>query len=342
MRFFLIWKKKTAWLMALPAGLILVFAVLLYNPVRTLSSLQKVDEHLYIMTYQGDYGFDKFLETGIQASPYAASHPIDNADWACSCFATSNREGKPEFGRNFDWSTNTALLLFTDPPNGYASVSMLDVSYLGFLSGSVELNSLDHALSILDAPYLPFDGMNEYGLAVGLMAVPYAQGGNDPQKSTIGSLHAIRLILDHAKNVAEAVALLQDYNIDFSGGPPVHYLVADPAGNSAVVEFLEDKMSIVRNTEPWQVATNFILSGKTPEQALSSCWRYKAAYEVLDQNEGLLSQNEAMTLLDNISQANTRWSVTYGMVSGDIQVVMQRDYEHILQFKLEMQTAPGW
>ena len=337
-----VWKKKIAWLSAVPAVTLLILVVLLYNPIRTLSSLQKVDEHLYIITYHGDYGFDQFLKTGIQASPNAASRLINNSDWACSCFATSNREGKPEFGRNFDWSTNTALLLYTDPPNGYASVSMLDVFYLGFLSGSVEINSLDQALSILDAPYLPFDGMNEYGLAVGLMAVPYAQGGNDPQKITIGSLHAIRLVLDHAKNVDEAVTLLQDYNIDFTGGPAVHYLVADPSGNSAVVEFLDDKMSIVRNTEPWQVATNFILSGKTPEQALSSCWRYKTAYETLNQQKGLLSQDGAMTLLDNISQANTRWSVTYGMVSGDIQVAMQRDYEHMLQFKLEMQPASGW
>ena len=166
-----IWKKKTIWLIAVPAGLILVAAILLYNPIRTLSSLQKVDEHLYVMTYQGDYGFDQFMKTGLQVSPKAASRPAQEADQACSCFATSNQAGNPEFGRNFDWSTNTALLLFTDPPNGYASVSMLDVLYLDFLSGSVEIDSLEHALSLLEAPYIPFDGMNEYGLAVALMAV---------------------------------------------------------------------------------------------------------------------------------------------------------------------------
>ena len=98
-------------------------------------------------------------------------------------------------------------------------------------------------------------------------------------------------------------------------------------------------MSIVQNTEPWQVATNFILSGKTPEQATASCWRYKTAYESLNQKKGLLSQNEAMTLLDHISQGNTKWSVTYGMISGDIQVVMQKEYEEVLQFRLEMKTA---
>ena len=38
------------------------------------------------------------------------------------------------FGRNFDWRYSPALLLFTDRPaaGGYASVSMVDIAYLGF------------------------------------------------------------------------------------------------------------------------------------------------------------------------------------------------------------------
>lgn len=337
-RILLLWKKKTFWLQAGLAGFVLIFAAQLYNPVRTLSSLQKVDDHLYVMVYKGDYGFEQFIKSGIQDSSDAISRSPENVDWACSCFATSNREGRPEFGRNFDWTTDTALLLFTDPPHGYASVAMLDVSYLGFRSDEVQIDSFEHAFSLLDAPYLPFDGMNEYGLAVGMMAVPYAQGGDDPQKVTIDSLQAIRLVLDHAKNVEEAITLLQNYNIDFTGGPPVHYLIADPAGDSAVLEFLDDKMSVVRNTEPWQVATNFILSGKTPEQALASCWRYKTASELLEQKRGLLSQNEAMDLLENVSQGNTKWSITYGMISGELQVVMHQKYDSVHPFKLEMKT----
>lgn len=335
----LIWKKKAFWLSAVPAGFILVLAVWFYNPVRTLSSLQKVDDHLYVMVYHGDYGFDQFMKTGNLDESNAASHSPENADWACTCFATSSREGQPGFGRNFDWTTDTALLLFTDPPHGYASVAMLDVFYLGFRSGEVQIDSFEHAQSLLDAPYLPFDGLNEYGLAVGMMAVPYAQGGNDPQKATLDSLQAIRLVLDHAMNVEEAITLLQNYNIDFAGGPPVHYLIADPAGNSAVVEFLDNQMSVVRNSEPWQVATNFLLSGKTPEQAVSSCWRYRTASELLNQKKGLLSQNEVMGLLENVSQANTKWSVTYGMVSGDIRVVMHQKYNRVHPFKLEMKTS---
>ena len=37
-------------------------------------------------------------------------------------------------GRNFDWGLHSALVLFTDPPvpGAYASVSMVDISYLGY------------------------------------------------------------------------------------------------------------------------------------------------------------------------------------------------------------------
>ena len=119
------------------AGFILVLDALQNNPIRTLSSLQKGDDHLYVMIVKGDYGFDKFMKTGTQDRSNATSRPPEDVDWACSCFATPNQEGQPGFGRNFDWSTNTALPLFTGPPHGYASVSMLDAAYLGFSSGNV-------------------------------------------------------------------------------------------------------------------------------------------------------------------------------------------------------------
>ncbi len=35
-------------------------------------------------------------------------------------------------GRNFDWNDHRSLLLFTDPPRRYASVSLVDISYLGY------------------------------------------------------------------------------------------------------------------------------------------------------------------------------------------------------------------
>jgi hypothetical protein len=52
--------------------------------------------------------------------------------WACTCFSARNEHGSQLLGRNFDWENHPALLLFTDPPGRYASVSMVDISYLGY------------------------------------------------------------------------------------------------------------------------------------------------------------------------------------------------------------------
>ncbi len=90
----------------------------------TLSSLEQIDDFpLYTMIYEADYsqaGVDVFLSEDSAQS------------WACSLFAAM---GDPEdmlFGRNFDWDFSPALLLFTDPSDGYASVSMVDIAYLGY------------------------------------------------------------------------------------------------------------------------------------------------------------------------------------------------------------------
>jgi predicted choloylglycine hydrolase len=234
-------------------------------------------------------------------------------------------------GRNFDWHNRQTLLLFTDPPDGYASTSMVDISYLDF---PAQNPSWADRVKLLDAPYLPFDGLNERGLAVGMMAVPRARDSSDPQKVTIGSLHAIRLMLDYAKNVSEAVALLQAYAVDFGGGPPIHYLVADASGDSAVIEYLDGRMTVLRNENPWQVSTNFIIAEQTPKGADSSCWRYNKVYKRLKETGGTLSSAEAMALLQDVSQPSTVWSAVYNLTDGGIQVAMGREYDQVHTFRL--------
>ncbi len=144
-------------------------------------------------------------------------------------------------------------------------------------------------------------------------------------------------MLDYARNVDEAIGLLQEYNIDFSDRTPLHYLIADRGGNSVVVEYLDNKMNVIRNTEAWQVSTNFILSGTTLEQARSSCGRYQMTYDTLSRNGGDLSGDGSMLLLENVSQTGTLWSVVYNMTSGDIQVVMARAFGRPHTFNLELE-----
>jgi len=301
----------------------------------TLSSLQKVDDYpLYTMTYTGAYrprvGALSF-ENSIANSD---SYPV----WACSLFTVLLDEGNLLYGRNFDWQFSPALMLFTDPPDGYASVSIVDIEYLGFDSETAKAVTeltIDEQMSLLNAPYIPFDGMNEYGLAIGMAAVPSGDMQPKTGKESIGSLGIIRQMLDRTRTVDEAVDMMQDYNIDFSGGPPLHYLLADATGKSALVEYYDGSMQILYNEQPWHVATNFLRSSvKEPEAG--NCWRYNTIAAQLTEANGRIDTQAAMRLLADVAQNNTQWSVIYHMSNGMITIAMGQKYQTTHQFQLDL------
>jgi predicted choloylglycine hydrolase len=230
------------------------------------------------------------------------------------------------------------VLLFTDPPDGYASVSMVDITYLGFDGQSAQVIvglPLEERRGLLDAPLWPFDGMNEQGLAVGMAAVPGGQGPPDPAKGTVDSLGIIRLMLDRARDVDEAVGLLQDYNVEMDGGPDLHYLLADRSGRSALVEFYEGEMVVLHSDQPWHLATNF-LRAAAGTSASGRCRRYDRMEQVLTEAGGSLGVAPAMDLLAEVAGETTQWSVVYEMSTGTVHVSMGQQYEAPHTFHLPL------
>lgn len=295
---------------------------------RTLESLRQVDDHpLFTMTYYGAY------EAPLAARLLAGG--VGGAgDWACSLFVAFADTQRAIYGRNFDWDADPALLLFTDPPDGYAAVSMVDIRYLGFNRRNVSaLASWQRRRRLLRAPLLPFDGMNEHGLTVGMASVGPSSLPRDPRKPTVGGLYMIRLMLDHARTTDEAITLLKQYNVAFRGGPPIHYLIADPTGHSAVAEFKDRKVYVIPNDQPWQSATNFYLAG-TDERTRRRDWRYQTAAESLEASEGTLGREAAMDLLRRVAQYHTRWSIVYEMSTREIHIATSRRYDRVHTFQL--------
>lgn len=287
--------------------------------VATLRSAQKVDDYpLYTVQYHGSYE-----ATVIGPEQFADDSPR----WGCSLFAAMGDPNDRLYGRNFDWSYSPAALVFTSPADGYASASMVDLAYLFTPTQARSLSELPlrDRKPLLQAPLLPFDGMNDQGLVVGMAAVPTSAPPRDPAKKTVGSLRVIREMLDHARNVDEAVDVMRKYNIDMEGGPPIHYLIADAMGRAVLVELVQGKVTVIRNETAWHLATNFLRS-EAGGNGLGHCWRYDKIYQRLDESGGRMTSQGALDLLSDVSQDSTQWSIIYGMSTGSITVAMGHQY----------------
>ena len=241
----------------------------------------------------------------------------DTTGFACTVFFGAG--GEPIMGRNFDFHDQPALLLRHRPPGEYASISMVDISYLGFDRANLHRRCA-HGDQLRGASRLPFDGMNERGLAVAMAQVP---GARSPAgERAAGSLGVMRLVLDEAATVAEAVAIFRRTAVDFSGGPPLHYLVADASGDSAVVEYVDGRVEVIpRGERPFQAMTNFVLTGGAPDDD-----RYRTAMGTLRRTGGRLTPATTLALLARTAQPHTRWSVAYDLRARTAHVVMGQKY----------------
>jgi hypothetical protein len=294
----------------------------------TLSKLS--DYPLFEMNYLADYrqGSTAFTE-------------LESSTFACSLFAASNTRGGYMLGRNFDWDPNPIVILHTSPTKGYRSISMVNLGFLGINKEQAEkfISKIDvYKNKLAMVPFVPVDGMNEMGLAVGMAAVPKGSNMLDSGKPVMGSLGIMREILDFAATVDEALEIMNTYRIEFGGGPAVHYLIADAGGNSAIVEYGSGKMHIIRNDSDWLGITNFLLEDAGSEPELM-CDRYNKISNKLTANSGVLSIKEGTQLLSDISQGDpmvegTQWSAIYDLSQVMLNVSIGMDYSDWKSFSI--------
>lgn len=337
-------------LLIIVAGSIALF----WNEMRTLFSLEKIDGYgAYQMTYYGDYGFDEFLEVGASSDEdiekfvtkrLLKGMPIDlgvTGD-GCTAFVTKNEQGEVLYGRNFDFLYAPSLQLYTEPKSGYKSVSTVNLSFAGYSEGLLPDGSLFDKFLTLTAPFLPFDGMNEKGVAIALLAVPEAEPPYDSNKITLNTTTAIRLVLDKAATVEDAVELLRNYNIYFSGNIECHYLIADASGHSVIVEFYDDDLQVVEAENDFQIASNFIAyNDLNIGEGFTEFERYDAVEKELLDNNGILNENDVVSLLAEVGVQDgevdkLQWSVVYNLTTGGIRFFIHRNTNNITETELKM------
>ena len=194
----------------------------------------------------------------------------------------------------------------------------------------------------LAAPFLPFDGMNEKGLAISSLAVPEAEAPYDSDQVTLNTTTAIRLVLDHAATVEEAVDLLRQYNIYFSNEIACHYLIADASGHSAIVEYINQELCIVETDEEYQIASNFIAyDGLNIGEGFTEFERYDKVQNAIESNESTLEAESAIQLLVDVGIFDgdidkLQWSVLYNLTTGDGEIFANRKMDNIIEFHLSI------
>ncbi len=343
--------KKTllcilAVLVVLAAGAGFVFR----NEIRTANSIKKVDDGFYTMKYYGDYGFDDFLKVGAADDNRLVefvsrqimkgfSIKVKTPNLSCSTFNAATPEGEYIFGRNFDYQA-VGLLVYTKPADGYASISMVNLAFTGNDQIGGVPDTLWNKVLALSAPYLPLDGINEKGLAVGILQILDTPTSQNTGKVPITSTTAIRLLLDKAATVDEAVALLKKYDMRSSANSCYHYQIADAAGNSVIVEYLDNEMHVVKPEGKYQAATNFFLTPGRKFNFGDGQDRYQIVTNGLKEKNGVMTTREGINLLakarmHNLKDpktgliCNTWWSALYNNSRKSVDLAVGQKYEKI-------------
>ncbi len=282
------------------------------------NTVQKLDEGLWSMEYKGDYGFDAFLAQGGAASDaemgdYIAaflSHGFWKPDtsavggsYGCSALMTGSPSGGMFFGRNYDWADCKAMLIHTVPTDGYESVSTCCLDFLGFGEDWVPDGSMADKFMALAAVYVPLDGMNEKGLCVAdLMVEPGEVVHQDTGKPDLTTTSALRLLLDKAATVDEALELLGQYDMNFSLDSAHHFAIVDASGQSVAVEYIGGEMVVTETN----VVTNHYVAPREglPEGFEASHLRFETLAGLRAERNGAMAGDEVLDAMKAAASSN--------------------------------------
>lgn len=253
---------------AVTAILCITFFSVWNNEISTVSSFTQLrkrndghkDGSVYKMNVKGGFYFDEFIDGGGASNDKELISfitknitkglikiEIGETDIGCSSFTAKTTDGDVIFARNYDFAkTNTCITLCNPGDGRHASFSTVDLNYVG-MDIDKDVEGLMNKITCLAAPYAPLDGINDAGLSCGIY-MSY-QGGtakegtvatnqNNPDKPDITSTTMLRMVLDYASTVDEAVKLIEKYNLHDSANTSFHYMIADASGKSAILEWV--------------------------------------------------------------------------------------------------------
>jgi len=326
--------------------------------IKVTEAVQSVDSVFKVTEFIGDDKVDAFLESG------GADNDMDMAlfvlnnfgyqnvtnvffnttGMACSAFQTPNEKGNGYyFGRNFDWMDSEPLVLVNHPDHGYSSISTVNTELINWAVENLPYEELEelattHPEKMIKLPddivriisiYAPLDGINEKGLSISINMV--YNGPVDQNKSglvNITSLPLIRVLLNKAATVDEAIEIIRNVNLHSSLDQDYHYLIADAYGNSVTVEYVNNEMEVIDT----KLITNFYIS-KNVQAPGGGKDRYDIIQQKMDVYPNMNLEN-AIDTAKSVSRAYTQWSVIYDQLNLEAFYYIKTNYEKGYHIKL--------
>lgn len=239
---------------------------------------------------------------------------------ACTTFFI-NKNGQLVFGRNYDWVTGAGFVNTNQRGLFKTSMKVNNGETISWVSkyGSITFNQYGKEF--------PTGGMNEKGLVVELMWLGDTQYPKADGRPAVGTLQWIQYQLDNAATIADVIASDALLRIK-EPATPIHFLVADAAGNAATIEFLDGKMVVHQGSElPFAVLTNntYASSVQVAKQWINkpgvtlrenSLDRFVKACSMVNKINGseidMPLTDYAFSILDKVAQGSfTKWSIVY-------------------------------
>ncbi|NCA93223.1 linear amide C-N hydrolase [bacterium] len=335
-----------------------VFVGIFWTELAAIKNIEKIDDYgFFVMDYNRDYNLDDLLTKGASSDQELINYimsdifkgipiKIDMADYACTTFNSVSPDGEYLFGRNFDWEYSPPMMLWTKPDTGYASISMVNLGFLSYAKDYLPDKYLNRFLT-LAAPYVPLDGINEKGLAIGVLYLEDEPTSQDNGKVDMMTTTMIRLVLDRAATVEEAITLFQSYDMHDSVGACYHYQIADATGASVIIEYVDNEMKLYYpeekegNINDFQMLTNFYITENVSDKGIGMD-RYDKVEQTLTASKGVTTKSEAMNLLKEVRLENyveesgfindTQWSIVYDLTNRTLDICIGMNYDKVYQF----------
>ena len=335
------------------------------NEISSVCSIRKLVETkednksgpVYEMTIHGGYYFDKFIDQGgVSSDNELIDFIVDNISKGilpisisaptigCASFTAINENGERIMGRNYDFSTTASMIVKTDPGDGrYKSISSVDLQFLG-IDEEPYADSLASKFLSLAVPYIPLDGINEKGVACSIL-MSYQGDGDETvptnqqtEKPDLTSTTMLRMILDYAGSVDEAIKMVSKYDLHDSANTSFHYMIADSTGDSAILEWFSNEvnsdtdgskriLNVIRNdddaalgekegADDFQYVTNFLVTPDyyNNDEEKGGFDRYNKIQEMINPDgtntEGKITNDYALDILETVGRR--KWDKANG------------------------------